>query len=114
MYRKALEISTELGSKNVIAASYGNLGNVCMVQGDFASAEKFYNKSLKIGEELGSKERVAIQFRNLGNIRQVQGDLEGAKNYWEQSLDLYIQIGAAPKIEQIQGLLDNLESNKDN
>ena len=68
MYRKALGLNEELGSKEGVAIAHRNLGNVYSTRGDLDQAEAMYRKALGLSEELGRKEGMAANYGNLGNV----------------------------------------------
>ena len=54
MYRKSLEISEALGSKEGMARDYGNLGIVYEKRGEMDKAEAAWKQSLSLYQEMGA------------------------------------------------------------
>ncbi|WP_417916590.1 tetratricopeptide repeat protein [Candidatus Electronema sp. JC] len=94
MYRKALALFEALASKQGMAQTYGNLGNVAYTRGELDKAEEMYRKSLEISEALGLKEATANQYGNLGVVYKKRGNLAQAEAAWKKSLSLYQEMGA--------------------
>jgi tetratricopeptide (TPR) repeat protein len=103
-----LELYAWLGSKEGMAAAYGNLGIVYQTLGDLAPAEAMYKEALKLDEALGRKEAMAAACGNLGLVYQTRGDLAQAAAMYKQSIALFQQVSANPKVQQLQELLDKL------
>jgi len=108
MYKKALDLHEDLGSKEGMANAYGNLGNVYRIRGDLAQAEAMLKKALDLDEALGSKQGMANQYGNLGLVYRIRGDLAQAEAMLKKSLELFQDIGAVPQVELVQGWLDGL------
>ena len=108
MYRKALIIYEQLGSKEGMANQYGNLGIVFKMRGDLDEAEAMYRKALIIYEQLESKEGMANQYGNLGLLHWERDEFNRARQTWTRALDLYLQVGIPDKITLIQSRLDGL------
>ena len=93
LHQESLEIRLELGDRQGMAASYGNLGNVAFEQGDYAQARALQEKRLEIGRELGDRQGNAASLGNLGNVAYKQGDYALAQTRFEESLALQRETG---------------------
>lgn len=101
---KALSLRRQLGDKDAIASSLGNMGLVYKNQGNYTKALEYYFKSLKIKDEIGHKQGVAISFGNIGIIYRYlammatdsasQADyFNESLNYCSKALDLEKELG---------------------
>ena len=90
---KALKMKEELGNKNGIANTLGNIGNVYTEQKDYPKALDYHFKALKMDDELGNKNGIAINLGNIGALYLKEKKLADAKTYINKSLSLAKQIG---------------------
>jgi tetratricopeptide (TPR) repeat protein len=93
MYRKALEISEQLGRLEGVARAYGNLGVIYQTRGDLDGAERMLRKALEMNQQLGRLEGVASDYGNLGLIYQTRGDLDKAERMHRKALELNQKLG---------------------
>jgi len=107
-YRKALEIEEELGRKEGIAISYGNLGLVYQTRGELDQAEAMSCKALEISETLGYKEGMASAYGNLGVVYWRRRELDQAEAMYRKALILFQDIGATSQVGRIKNLLNAL------
>ena len=106
-YLKSLEIKEELleraersenpdeigRSKNGIAASLLNIGNVYYFQGNHQLAISYYQRSLKKFEVLKDKNRIATGLANIGIIYYQQENYDKALVNFEKSLKINEALG---------------------
>ncbi|MHC4540155.1 MAG: tetratricopeptide repeat protein [Planctomycetota bacterium] len=110
MLTKSLEIEEKLGRLEGMASQYGNLGLIYRTRGDLDKAEKMHTKALEIEEKLGRLEGMASDYGNLGAVHAQRGDIEKAREYGEKALELFKKVGMEPEIQQVQGFLDEMDS----
>ena len=67
LHEESLAIARELGNRNGVLASLGNLGIVSYELGDFAAARAQFEESLAISRELGDGHTTAMALHRLGN-----------------------------------------------
>jgi len=77
-----------------VAASYGNIGNVYQLQGNYDEALVQYHKSLEITiRVLGCEhEHVAGSYENIGIVFLAQGDYENALLQHQKSLEILTRV----------------------
>lgn len=80
-----LQRSTGLPA-NVRAKALKVVGNLAVIQTDFASGSAFYRESLALWRQLGDKQGIANLLGNLGLMSAYQGDLAKACVLYEESL----------------------------
>jgi tetratricopeptide (TPR) repeat protein len=97
-----------LGSKEGVAAAYGNLGMLYKALGDLAPAEAMYKEALKLHESLGRSEGMAADYGNLGRVYQMRGDLRHAAAMYRKSIGLFRQVGASAQARRVQESLTQL------
>ena len=87
-----------------------NLGLVYKTRGELDKSEEMYLKSLEISESRGMLELTANQNSNLGSIYEQRGDIVKAREYWEKALELYKRIGMPHMVENVQGLIEGIDT----
>jgi tetratricopeptide (TPR) repeat protein len=107
-FSEVIKVSEETGNNSLVAAAYGNLGNVYQTHGDIGRAEEMYRKSLAINEELGLNEGMAIQYGNLGIVYQIRGDLDRAEEMHRKALAIEEELGRKEGIARQYGSLGNV------
>jgi tetratricopeptide (TPR) repeat protein len=75
----------DIGDKEGIAISLGNLGVIAAEQGDFTAARALYNQSLTLQHEIGDRSGAASTLGNLGIIAAEQGDYAAAQANYSES-----------------------------
>ena len=82
-HKKALQISTEIGNRGVVANENKLLGNVYDNLGEYRLAIEYNGKSLQINTEIGNRSGIAICYGNLGiSVLIFAFDMDGFLNVW--------------------------------
>lgn len=89
----SLKLSEKLNWKKGISSSYGNMGAVCKMQGDYSKAIKYMLKALRIDEEAGNKKGIARHLGSIGTIYTNQRDNKKALEYHFRALKINEEIG---------------------
>ena len=63
--KEVLAIQIEIGSRNVEATSFGNLGTVFQLLGKYDKAQEFLEKALDIKIEIGNRDGEATSYRKI-------------------------------------------------
>jgi len=92
-YRESRTVSEELGDRQGVANSLGNLGLVARNQSAYDDARDYFEQSLEMHEELGDRQGVATSLNNLGLVAQSEDDYDDARDYFEQSLEMHEELG---------------------
>jgi tetratricopeptide (TPR) repeat protein len=71
-----------------LAATLGNLGNICAVSGRRESAQTYYQEVLELQKILGDEKGIGTTLGNLGNLKADAGEWDRAKAYYLEALDL--------------------------
>ena len=71
-----------------MAATLGNLGNICAVSGRREAARTYYQEVLELQKILGDEKGIGTTLGNLGNLRADVGEWDRAKAYYLEALDL--------------------------
>jgi tetratricopeptide (TPR) repeat protein len=87
-YAKALECDRMTGDQRAMAATLGNLGNICAVSGRRESAQTYYQEVLELQKILGDEKGIGTTLGNLGNLRADAGEWDRARAYYLEALDL--------------------------
>ena len=90
---EALEISKEIGDKDVEAASHESLGIAFQSLGEHVNAKECLEKALAIKKEIGDREGERRYYGNLGNVFASLGEYAKAKEFLEKDLTLRIEVG---------------------
>lgn len=99
MHQVSAKIFEKLGDKQQIADSYGNIGNMYEVIGNYGRALEYQHKSLNLNKEILMIEKdssliaraergLSYATGNLGNIYKLTGDLEKALEFQLNSLEM--------------------------
>lgn len=86
--QQSLAISEEIGYKEGILHSLGNMSFVYRELGDLKLALKYGNQYKTLSEEIGDKHSIANSILNLGYTYFVINDLDQAKDLFHQGLAL--------------------------
>jgi tetratricopeptide (TPR) repeat protein len=92
-YKKALEISIEIGNKRNEEAWLGSLGNAFSDLGQFEKAIEYYQKALIVAEEIGDQRGKSNRLGNLGLAYSYMGQIENSIEYHKQALVIAREIG---------------------
>ena len=119
---KSLKMREELGAKNLISSSLGNIGNVYKSlaetalqnnrksEGDslYQKAFEYYFKGLNINEQLGKKIGIAISLGNIGALYIAVGKYNEAEKYLQHGLAICDSIGALNEKRQLEKTITGL------
>lgn len=92
-YAKALEHDRLSGDRQALAASLGNLGNICAVSGRCEQAQSYYQEVLALQKILGDERGIGTTLANLGNLRADAGEWDRARAYYLEAQDLMERSG---------------------
>jgi predicted ATPase/class 3 adenylate cyclase/Tfp pilus assembly protein PilF len=92
-FTESLALRRELGDKQGIASSLGNLGLVALRQGEYERAEALLTENLALYRELGHQRGIARALNNLGVVTQHQGNYDRATAFLEESMALQRGLG---------------------
>ena len=73
-YARALEADRQSGDRRTLAATLGNLGNICAVSGRRAQAQDYYLEVLELQKILGDERGISTTLANLGNLYADAGE----------------------------------------
>ncbi|TAJ34857.1 MAG: tetratricopeptide repeat protein [Nitrospirae bacterium] len=92
-YAKALECDRLSGDRRALAATLGNLGNICAVSGRRERAQVYYQEVLELQKILGDDRGIGTTLANLGNLRADAGEWDRARAYYLEALDIMQKVG---------------------
>jgi tetratricopeptide (TPR) repeat protein len=92
-YKKALEISENIGAKKFIVESLIRIGVDLQDNGISDKAIEYLERALKISEETGDKAKITSCYVNIGIIYHDQGSYNKAIEYYLKSLETAKEIG---------------------
>jgi tetratricopeptide (TPR) repeat protein len=82
LYLDALKIFDQIGEKQLLANSYGNISIIYLRIKDYEKANAFNQKSSDINELLGNTSSYSLNILQKANIL-------GDQNYYQQAIDVY-------------------------
>lgn len=98
-----------LWSKNAIAGSYGNIGNIFIDLGNYPVALKNAFSALKIFEEIGERKKIAISYNNIALIYDYQANYpEALKNHFA-SLKIKEELLIQAKLDKNSGEIQEIK-----
>ena len=69
-------------NKQGIAASYNNIGEIYVTQGDYKKGGEYYKKTIQIATEIGEKYILRSTYLSLSQLDSIIGDIPSAfKDY---------------------------------
>lgn len=89
----SLKLSEKLDWKKGISSSYGNMGAVCKMQGNYSKAIRYMLEALRIDEETGLKKGIARHLGSIGTVYSNQHDNKKALEYHFRALKINEEIG---------------------
>lgn len=95
---EAVDLSSELGEKPLLARSLLTLGQILVDPGQVPRAVQCLIECLAIYEELGDKVNTAKTLSSLAKIKSRQGDLAEAVAWLERALAIRRQLGVPTEI----------------
>ncbi|MDP6685275.1 MAG: tetratricopeptide repeat protein, partial [Candidatus Marinimicrobia bacterium] len=93
IYTPVLQQAKELGDKQGMGSSLGNIGGVHYHKSDYDTALDYYNRLLSIREEIGDKQGMGSSLGNIGIMYDIKGDDGKALDYYGRSLAIQEEIG---------------------
>jgi tetratricopeptide (TPR) repeat protein len=99
-FRRALDSSESIGSRQGIALNLNNLGRVCEEQGKWKEAMDYYKKCIALNESINSRERLANNWCNMGSVYQQINEPAKAIACFQKSLDLSRELGLVETIKK--------------
>lgn len=81
-YAQALEVDRRTGDPRALAATLGNLGNICAVSGNRPRARRYYQEALELQKTLGDDRGISATLTNLGSVHADAGEWERGRAYY--------------------------------
>ena len=107
-HHQSLEIAREIGDRNGISKSLGNLGTAYYSLGEYPRAIDFYQESLEIKREIGDRYGEANTWFNLGNTRKNLQQKSEAKTAYENARNLYQAMRLDKEVEDCDKAIQDL------
>jgi tetratricopeptide (TPR) repeat protein len=92
-YTQAVKIQEEIGDKDGLSQSLGNIAVIYDERGDIERALLLNERALKLSEETNNKGEIASNLNNIGSIYQSQGELKKALEYYKKGEVILKEIG---------------------
>ena len=94
LFESVVAINKTIGFKSGEAITYGRLGCVFELLGEYNKAKEHHGKALAIATEIGDRKGEGVCYVNLGNVFRSLGEYQKAKEYHENALAIATEIGA--------------------
>lgn len=85
-FEKSIELSNEIGDKEVVSTALNNLGYIHKRQGDILSALECYHESLRLKKILKDQDDIALALNNIGGIYYTLKEYNKALKYYRDAL----------------------------
>jgi tetratricopeptide (TPR) repeat protein len=92
-YQQALNISKEMGNRNMEAATLNNIGLVYQATGQPQQALHQYQEALPITREIGNRNTEAATLNNIGLVYQATGQPQQALQQYQEALPILLEVG---------------------
>ncbi|KAK0402886.1 hypothetical protein QR680_016596 [Steinernema hermaphroditum] len=93
LYKQNLEVVEQLDDPYSRGRTYGNLGNVYYLLGDFETAVFYHQKRLDIARQFGDRAAMRRAYSNLGNAHVYMSKLEEAVQFYKLALSVAQEQG---------------------
>ncbi|TKR72658.1 hypothetical protein L596_020071 [Steinernema carpocapsae] len=93
LYKENLALVEALDDPYARGRTYGNLGNVFYLLGDFDTAVLYHQKRLDIARQFGDRPAMRRAYSNLGNAHVYMSKLEEAVQYYKLALAVAVEQG---------------------
>ena len=100
--RAALELATEVGSREHVAESLYLLGVAYYFKGYYSASNRFYDETLAFYLETGDDERIEALYNNMGVNYSQLSDNEKSAAFYSKSLEYAKQRGDAFGVAQTE------------
>ncbi len=91
-FEESLSIERHLGSRQEIAVTLGNLGNIALDQGRYESARALFEESLVVFRDLGRRHLTAASLGNLGQVAYALGEHGAAQTLHTDALHIFQEL----------------------
>jgi serine phosphatase RsbU (regulator of sigma subunit)/Tfp pilus assembly protein PilF len=85
-FEKSIELSNEIGDKEVVSTALNNLGYIHKRQGDILSALECYHESLRLKKILKDQNDIALALNNIGGVYYTLKEYDKALKYYRDAL----------------------------
>jgi len=85
-----------------MATSWGQLGDIENVRGNWDAAERLFQQSLQLREELGDRSGIAKANWALAQLYRAKNNPALAQQHYTTAHQLFTQLGAKKDLENIE------------
>jgi serine/threonine protein kinase/tetratricopeptide (TPR) repeat protein len=103
--QKALELAERLGSSEVLARCYNDLGTLSLKLGEFEKASEYYEKGLKIALKTNLVGIAITLYNNLCNLYWAMGEFEKVFETAQKGSELGKKVGSPYGLTWLDSLL---------
>jgi signal transduction histidine kinase len=113
-YLIGLNFRKEIGSKDAIAGSFNNIGELYRHLGNYPEALKNQMAALKLAEETGNKYEIGLYCKDIGKVYIGLSNISQAKEYLTKALSLSMEVNNKENIRDTYEALSKLDSAEGN
>jgi serine/threonine protein kinase/tetratricopeptide (TPR) repeat protein len=103
--QKALELAKKLGSPEVLARCYNDLGTLSLKSGEFEKASEYYEEGLKIALENNFVGDAITLYNNLCNLYWARGEFQKMFETAQKGSELAKKVGSPYGLTWLNSLL---------
>lgn len=92
-YEAAIRLAEQRDDPRQVAAVKGQLGTVCLLQGNYPAALAAWTAARDTFAQLGEPGSVAVAWHQMGRVHQAAGHDAAAEHAYQESLRLMTQLG---------------------
>ena len=93
-YENQVKIAKEIGSRDIEASGYRNLGDLSRGLGDYDKAKEYLEQAVLITEQIADINGVVASYVMLGTTLHFLGDYSKAREYHKKALCISQEIGS--------------------
>jgi tetratricopeptide (TPR) repeat protein len=110
-YKSALEVDRRTNNIVGIVIDLRRIGTTLQEIGQVDTAIRIHLEALEIDKALGDLQGIASDYGNLGVAYYLKNDSEQSISFLREAFSLFNKIGAKEQALQVQGLIDEINSN---
>ncbi|NWF50385.1 MAG: protein kinase [Ignavibacteriaceae bacterium] len=92
-FSEAHRLYKQINQPARVAAIENNMGNLFLMKGDSAAAEKHWNSALEINKSVGNLEQEALQLMNFGVYYFDKSENEKAETLYKRAQEIFASLG---------------------
>ena len=91
-FEESIHILEDLNIESDLPMVYSAKARICIMQEDFAAAEKFFYKDFEIAKKSENSHSLAFSYFHIGRVRRLLNRSHSAEDFLRRSLDLFQKV----------------------